>query len=105
MKRRLLEIEASIERYLSALDQADAPAPATEAQSLRKKIAVLEEEMGRLKKLEVRAPNPAQPLTVVADQGYYRGEGLHVLAYSMKRAMKLVGTKTLIEAIQQDRLP
>jgi len=26
--------------------------------------------------------------------------GLHVLAYNMKRAMKLVGTQALIEAIQ-----
>jgi len=54
MKRRLAEVEASIERYLSELERADAAAPADEAQSLKEKISALEEEMDRLKKLEVR---------------------------------------------------
>jgi len=144
MKRRLAEVEASIERYLGELDRADAATPATETQSLKEKVCALEEEMDRLKKLEVRmlkapdkqlsltdpdarsmkcrgsgivgynvqtavdathhliiahevtnagidrrqlariakrakaimAPVPEQPLTVVADQGYYRGEEL-----------------------------
>ena len=144
MKRRLAEVEASIERYLGELDRADAVVPAEETQSLKDKIAALEEEMDRLKKLEVRmlkapdrqisltdpdarsmkcrgsgivgynvqtavdtthhlivahevtnvgidrrqltriaklakavmAPMPAQPLTVIADQGYYRSEEL-----------------------------
>ena len=144
MKRRLAEVEASIERYLSELEQADAATPADETQPLKEKISALEAEMDRLKKLEVRmlqapdkqlsltdpdarsmkcrgtgvvgynvqtavdtahhlivahevtnvgidrrqltriaklaksvmAPNPEQPLTVIADRGYYRSEEL-----------------------------
>jgi hypothetical protein len=158
MKRRLAEVEASIERYLGELDRADESAPAEDTRPLKEKIAALEEEMDRLKKFEVRmleapdkqlsltdpdarsmksrgsgivgynvqtavdatnhlivahevtnagvdrrqltkiakqakailAPEPNQPLTVVADQGYYRGEELlacdeaNIVAYVAK---------------------
>jgi hypothetical protein len=66
MKRRLAEVEASIERYLSELDQADAAAPSEETRYLKEKITALEEEMDRLKKLEVRmleAPDKQLSLT------------------------------------------
>jgi transposase len=158
MKRRLAEVEASIERYLGELDSGDKAAPAEDTRPIKDKIAALEEEMARLKKLEVRmleapdkqisltdpdarsmktrgtgivgynvqtavdtthhlivahevtnagidrrqltkiakqaksviAPDPDQPLSVVADQGYYRGEELlacdetNIVAYVAK---------------------
>ena len=158
MKRRLAEVEASIERYLDKLDSADQAAPPEDTRPIKDKIAALEEEMDRLKKLEVRmleapdqqlsltdpdarsmkcrgsgivgynvqaavdirhhliaahevtnvgidrrhlspmakqakclvAPDPKQSLTVIADQGYYRGEELlaceeaNIIAYVAK---------------------
>ena len=42
---------AGIERYLDKLDAADQAAPAGDARPIKDKIAALEEEMDRLKKL------------------------------------------------------
>ena len=50
MKRRLQEVEASIERYLERLAEADQAEPARDdAQSLQDKVAALREELQRLK--------------------------------------------------------
>ena len=55
MKRRLAEVEASIDRYLDQLAIADRAEPAEDnTQRLEDKVAALKEEMARLKKLEVR---------------------------------------------------
>ena len=55
MKRRLAEVDASIERYLEQLASADREAPVEDkAQRLEDKIAALKKEMSRLKKLETR---------------------------------------------------
>jgi transposase len=55
MKRRLAEVEASIDRYLDQLASADRAEPAEDnSQRLEDKVAALKEEMARLKKLEVR---------------------------------------------------
>ena len=54
MKRRIAEVEASIERYLDKLDETDESAFAEDTRPIKHKIAALEEEMDRLKKLEVR---------------------------------------------------
>ncbi len=55
MKRRLAEVEASIDRYLEQLASADRAEPAEDnTQRLEDKVAALKEEMARLKKLEVR---------------------------------------------------
>jgi len=55
MKRRLAEVEASIDRYLDELASADQAEPAEDnTQCLEDKVAALREEMARLKKLEVR---------------------------------------------------
>ena len=55
MKRRLAEVEASIDRYLDQLASADRAEPAEDnRQCLEDKVAALREEMARLKKLEVR---------------------------------------------------
>ena len=145
MKRRLLEVEANIERYLDQLATADRAESAHDnTEKLADKVAAMKKEMSRLKKLQARmleapgqqlsltdpdarsmksrgtgivgynvqtavdtqhhlivahevtnvgsdrrqlsamakqaksvlAPEPTQSLTVIADQGYYRGEEL-----------------------------
>ena len=58
MKRRMEQIEESVERYLHQLDSADRQEPslarATKTARLKDKIATLKEEMRRLGKLEAR---------------------------------------------------
>ena len=58
MKRRLEQIEESVERYLHQLDSADRQAPSlartTKTVRLKDKIVTLKEEMRRLEELEVR---------------------------------------------------
>ena len=58
MKRRMEQIEESVERYLHQLDSADRQEPSlartTRTHRLKDKIVTLKEEMARLKALEVR---------------------------------------------------
>ena len=55
MKRRLAEVEASIERYLGRLEEADRDEAAkASTERLEKKVGALREEMSRLKKLEIQ---------------------------------------------------
>ncbi len=69
MQRRMEQIEESINRYLSQLDTADRQEPTVpqaKVDRLRDKIAILKEEMQRLKELEVRmlrAPDKQLSLT------------------------------------------
>jgi transposase len=67
MKRRMAEVEASVDRYLEQLTECDAAEPDEDrGQALSDKIAVLREEMARLKKFEVRmleAPDKQLSLT------------------------------------------
>ncbi len=66
MKRRLAEVEASIERYMGELDRADESAPPEDTRSMDEKVAALKDEMDRLKKFEVRmleAPDQQLSLT------------------------------------------
>jgi transposase len=88
MKRRLAEVEASIARYLSELDTADASAPPEESRSLTEKIAALEEEMDRLKKLEVRmleAPDQQLSLTD-PDARSMKSRGAGIVGYNVQTA-------------------
>ena len=58
MRRRMVQIEGSIERYLQQLDSADRQEPSqartTKMDHLQDKIAILKREMERLEKLEVK---------------------------------------------------
>ncbi len=55
MKRRLAEVEASIDRYIGQLVSMDRTEPAEDkTQRLEDKIAAMTQEMDRLKKLEAR---------------------------------------------------
>ena len=89
MKRRLAEVEASIERYLVELDAADAAAPPEETRSLKEKIAALEEEMDRLKKFEVRmleAPDQQLSLTD-PDARSMKSRGAGIVGYNVQTAV------------------
>jgi transposase len=89
MKRRLAEVEASIARYLVELDAADAAAPPEEKRSLKEKIAALEEEMDRLKKLEVRmleAPDQQLSLTD-PDARSMKSRGNGIVGYNVQTAV------------------
>jgi transposase len=89
MKRRLAEVEASIARYLSELDTADATAPPEESRSLREKIAALEEEMDRLKTLEVRMHEaPEQQLSLTdPDARSMKSRGAGIVGYNVQTAV------------------
>jgi transposase len=89
MKRRLAEVEASIERYLTELDAADAAAPPEKTQSLKDRVAALEKEMDRLKKLEVRmleAPDQQLSLTD-PDSRSMKCRGTGVVGYNVQTAV------------------
>ena len=89
MKRRLAEVEASIDRYLSELEKSDRSASPEDTRPLKDKIAALEEEMDRLKKLEVRmleAPDQQLSLTDPdARSMKYRGGG--IVGYNVQTAV------------------
>jgi len=90
MKRRLAEVEASIERYLSELSEADRQEPVTEdSERLEEKIAKLKEEMSRLKKLEARmleAPDKQVSLTD-PDARSMNARGSGIVGYNVQTAV------------------
>jgi transposase len=89
MKRRLAEVESSIERYLGELDRADESAPPEDARSMDEKIAALKEEMDRLKKFEVRmleAPDQQLSLTD-PDARSMRHRGSGMVGYNVQTAV------------------
>jgi transposase len=89
MKRRLAEVESSIERYLGELDRADESAPPEDARSMDEKIAALKEEMDRLKKFEVRmleAPDKQLSLTD-PDARSMKSRGTGIVGYNVQTAV------------------
>jgi transposase len=91
LKRRLAEVEASIERYLDELDKADQSAPPRDTRSLKDKIAALEEEMDRLKKFEVRmleAPDQQLSLTD-PDARSMKSRGGGIVGYNLQTAVDI----------------
>jgi transposase len=89
MKRRLAEVEASIDRYLGELDQADQSAPPEDTRSLKDKITALTEEMDRLKKFEVRmleAPDQQLSLTD-PDARSMKSRGGGIVGYNLQTAV------------------
>jgi transposase len=89
MKRRLAEVEASIERYLGKLDKADQSAPPEDTRTIKDKIAALTEEMDRLKKLEVRMLDaPDQQLSLTdPDARSMRHRGSGIVGYNVQTAV------------------
>jgi len=90
MKRRLAEVEASVDRYLEQLTEYDAAEPDDDkGQVLAEKIAALKEEMARLKKCEVRmleAPDKQLSLTD-PDARSMNSRGSGVVGYNVQSAV------------------
>ena len=94
MKRRLQQIDASIERYLGQMASADRQEPQVaedKTQRLEDKIAALEKEMARLKKLEVQmlaAPDQQISLTDPdARSMATSGRGTGMVGYNVQTAV------------------
>jgi transposase len=89
MKRRIAEVEASIERYLEKLDGADRNAPPEDTRTIEEKITALKEEMDRLKKFEVRmleAPDQQLSLTD-PDARSMKSRGSGIVGYNVQTAV------------------
>jgi hypothetical protein len=89
MKRRIAEVEASIERYLDQLDSADYAAPPKDTRTIEDKIAALKQEMDRLKKFEVRmleAPDQQLSLTD-PDARSMKSRGSGMVGYNVQTAV------------------
>ncbi len=95
MKRRLEQIEESVERYLHQLDSADRQEPslarATKTARLKDKIATLKEEMQRLEALEIRmlaAPDQQSSVTDPdARSMATSGRGSGMVGYNVQTAV------------------
>jgi hypothetical protein len=90
MKRRLAEVEASIERYLSDLSSADRREPAEDkTQRMEDKIAALKQEMARLKKLEARMLEaPGQQISLTdPDARSMNSRGSGIVGYNVQTAV------------------
>ena len=90
MKRRLAEVDASIERYLEQLAIADQAEPAEDkSRTLEDKIAAMRKEMARLKKLEARmlnAPDKQVSLTD-PDARSMKTRGTGIVGYNVQTAV------------------
>ena len=90
MKRRLAEVEASVDRYLTQLTEVDATeTDEDKGPELEKKITQLREEMARLKKFEVRmleAPDKQLSLTD-PDARSMNSRGTGIVGYNVQSAV------------------
>jgi transposase len=90
MKRRLAEVDASIDRYLQQLAAADLAEPAEDkTRRLEDKIAAMRREMARLKKLEARmlkAPDKQVSLTD-PDARSMKTRGTGIVGYNVQTAV------------------
>ena len=95
MKRRMAQIEESVDRYLHQMDSADRQqrSPSREASAVRlnEKIAKLRQEMQRLEKLEVRRlSSPDQQISLTdpdARSMATSGRGSGVVGYNVQAAV------------------
>ena len=90
MRRRLAEVDASIDRYLQQLAAADQAEPAEDkSRTLEDKIAAMRKEMARLKKLEARmlsAPDKQVSLTD-PDARSMKTRGTGIVGYNVQTAV------------------
>jgi transposase len=95
MKRRMVQIEESVERYLQQLDSADrqepSPVRTTKMDRLKDKIATLKQEMERLEKLEVqRLEAPDQQISLTdpdARSMATSGRGSGIVGYNVQASV------------------
>ena len=89
MKRRLREVEESIDRYMEQLAVVDEQEPAADRRPFVDKIAALQKEMDRLKKYEVRlheAPDKQVSLTD-PDARSMKTRGTGIVGYNVQTAV------------------
>jgi len=90
MKRRIAEVDATIERYLQQLAEADRQEPAEDkTQRLEDKIAAMRKEMARLKKLEARMLEaPGQQISLTdPDSRSMKSRGAGIVGYNVQTAV------------------
>ena len=93
MKRRLAQIEASLDRYFEQLEQADheeSSIAEVKTANLKDKIATLKEEMARLKTIEVQmqeAPDKQVSLTD-PDSRSMKSRGNGIVGYNVQTAVE-----------------
>ena len=90
MKRRLAEVEASIDRYIEQLVSMDRTEPAQDkTQRLEDKIAAMTQEMDRLKKLEARRLNaPGKQISLTdPDARSMKSRGTGIVGYNVQTAV------------------
>ena len=92
MKRRIAEVDASIDRYLQLLAEADRNEPAEDkSQRLEDQIAALKQEMARLKKAEARMLKaPGQQISLTdpdARSMATSGRGTGMVGYNVQAAV------------------
>jgi transposase len=89
MKRRLAEVEASIDRYLDELDRVDQATPPECTRPIKDRIIALEEEMDRLKKLEVQMLEaPGQQISLTdPDARSMKSRGAGIVGYNVQAAV------------------
>jgi len=90
MKRRIAEADATIERYLQQLAEADSLEPAEEkTRSLEDKVASMKKEMSRLKKVEARMHEaPGQQISLTdPDARSMKSRGAGIVGYNVQTAV------------------
>ncbi len=90
MKRRLEDIERSIERYFSRLDKADQQeSPGTETTGLQDRIVVLKAEMQRLREIEAEMlETPAKQISLTdSDARSMKTRGAGIVGYNVQTAV------------------
>ena len=90
MKRRIAEVDATIERYLQQLAEADRQEPAEDkTPQLEDKVAALKKEMARLKKVEARMLKaPGQQISLTdPDARSMKHRGTGVVGYNVQAAV------------------
>jgi len=93
MKRRLAQIEASLDRYFEQLEHADREESSitdVKTVSLKDKIATLKEEMSRLKALEVQIQNaPDKQVSLTdPDARAMKSRGNGIVGYNVQTAVE-----------------
>jgi len=89
MKRRLQEVEESIDRYLAELAVVDEQEPAADKRPFEDKIAALQKEMDRLKKYEVRLHEAADKQVSLTDPDArsMKTRGTGIVGYNVQTAV------------------
>lgn len=89
LKQQIEKVDAAIERYLAMMADVDAVTPNESGQPIKDKLASLQEEMDRLKKIEVRLlASPDKQLSITdPDARSMKGRGGGIVGYNVQTAV------------------